>query len=448
MPSRRDYCKRFAVTAGGIALAGCATTLSDQTETPDPPGTGDEPDEPTTPATAADPVDWTEFGVDPGNRGFAPGNTGPADASVAWAGIGSKETVNCSPAVADGTVFVGGNAVYAFDAVSGERIWRYETGTFVPCAPAVVDGVVYTAHSDGAVLALDAETGEEVWTHETNHNLWTRALTVHEGSVYVGTAGTMPAVVSGETDESKAGLVVALDADSGEKQWEFGASDWFTGPAVGDGLVFAGNEEGRFYALDAETGAEAWSWRGGGFQAPPAYDDGTVYVGLHGTGACVALDATTGEERWLTDLGTPNVKCSPAADGQHVYIGGKRSVGYPVDAGGGGTDAATSTKTPTSTVSGPAADGDFGRLQALSVEDGSVAWTYDSEFDFRSSPAVTADAIYVGNGEGIVSVARADGSERWRVDFERYVNSSPAVVDGRTYIGCADGHLYCLADER
>ncbi|MCT9097130.1 PQQ-binding-like beta-propeller repeat protein [Haloarchaeobius sp. HME9146] len=443
MPSRRDYCKRIALAAGGIGLAGCATTLSDRTDPAGGPGTGDEP---TTPASDAGPVDWTEFGVDPGNTGFAPGNTGPGDPSVAWTGIGSKATVNCSPAVAAGSVFVGGDAVYAFDAESGERRWRYQTGTFVPCAPAAVDGVVYTAHSDGAVLALDAETGEEVWTHETNHNLWSSALTVHEGTVYVGTAGTMPAVVSGDTDESKAGLLVALDADSGDRQWRFEASDWFTGPALGDGLVFAGNEEGRFYAVDAETGQEQWRWDAETFAAPPTYHDGTVYVGLHGSGACVALDAESGEVRWRTDLGTPNVKCSPAVDGTHVYVAGKRTTGVLLGGGSESSETATTT-TETTTASGPAADGNYGRLQALSVEDGSVTWTYDSEGDFRSSPAVTGDAVYVGNGDGIVSVAREDGRERWRVAFGKYVNSSPAVVEGRVYIGCSDGNLYCLADD-
>lgn len=69
------------------------------------------------------------------------------------------------PAVAGGRVFVtagNGRYSYAFDAETGERLWRFETG--VSTSPPVVlgDRVLVTSANDG-IYALDATTGERTW---------------------------------------------------------------------------------------------------------------------------------------------------------------------------------------------------------------------------------------------------------------------------------------------
>ncbi len=45
--------------------------------------------------------------------------------------------------------------VYALDAQTGERLWRYETGGYVFASPAVADGVVYVGSVDDYLYALD-----------------------------------------------------------------------------------------------------------------------------------------------------------------------------------------------------------------------------------------------------------------------------------------------------
>jgi outer membrane protein assembly factor BamB len=52
--------------------------------------------------------EWRQFGYDDGNTGHAPNNTGPvADISEQWR-YDTDGRVESSPAVADGTVYVGG----------------------------------------------------------------------------------------------------------------------------------------------------------------------------------------------------------------------------------------------------------------------------------------------------------------------------------------------------
>jgi outer membrane protein assembly factor BamB len=455
--NRRTFCRRAGAAGtilGGAALAGCLDRSGAATD-----GPGTDPATDGTDSTPPDATDgrtdarapsgtgaWPTFGANAGNTGFRPEATGPASGTIAWTGIGDAPTVLCSPTVADGTVYVGSanNAVHAFDAATGEQRWQFETTSYVETAPAVHDGRVFTADADGVVYAVSAD-GREAWRHETEQNLHSRGLVAADGTVYVGTAGNMPAVVSGDTDKSKAGTVVALDAATGERQWTYqGPEDWFGGPALGDGRVYVGNHDGSVAALDADTGEAVWSRKPGDGEhadaaavlAPPTYADGSVYVGLHAAGQVAALDAATGEPAWRAELDGPNLKCSPAVTGDRVYVAATASYGVIPDDDADDETPATPTREP----------GDHGTLSALDRTDGSTVWTYEAGHDFRSSPAVDGERVYIGGGDGALAVTRDGGREVWRVGFEDFVDSSPAIADGRLFIGSADGNLYCVGE--
>ncbi|MFB6205091.1 MAG: PQQ-binding-like beta-propeller repeat protein [Haloglomus sp.] len=443
---RRQLCRRLG--AGGLlGLAGC---LGDPAGSADDP-TPDSPDEPE--------PEWPTFGFDHHHTGARPDGVGPRTDTVAWTAIGDASTVLCSPAVSDGTVYVGSanDAVHAFDATTGKERWAHETTSYVETAPAVVDDTVYTADADGVVYALRTD-GEPRWTYETGTNLHSRAVAVHDGTLVVGTAGTMPAVASGDTDGSKAGTALALDAATGERQWAYtGPTDWFTGPAVGGGRAYLGNHDGTVTALNLATGDEAWTWNADGDDAsvlaPPTYADGTVYVGVHGAGRLVALDAESGTRRWTMDLKAPNVKSSPAVDDDRVYVGATGTEKSDYDGPGEPTPTPTPTPSPTPTGTaddeGPVEMPTFetsGSVFALSREDGGIEWRYETGHDFRSSPAVVGDRVYIGGGDRFLALSREDGRKQWHVAFDDFVYSSPAVAGGRAYIGSADGHLYCIGE--
>lgn len=65
--------------------------------------------------------------------------------------------------------------------------------------------------------------------------------------------------------DEASGAVLALDALTGEQQWEFPlrAPPWAGVMATAGGLVFGANNEGSFFALDAASGEALWSFNTG-----------------------------------------------------------------------------------------------------------------------------------------------------------------------------------------
>ncbi len=190
--------------------------------------------------------------------------------------------VRSSPAVANGRAYVGSadGSVYAFDVESGRRAWRFDTfgrtldsDTFgfdrktVQSSPAVADGLVYVGARDGFLYAIDADSGAMRWRFD------------HQ----VSWVNSSPAVAGGLVfDGSSDGhFVQAVDAVSGRERWRFTtpASVW-SSPAVAGGVVYVGDGAGDLLALDAQRGDTLWSFRaGGGVRDAPAAADGVVVFG-------------------------------------------------------------------------------------------------------------------------------------------------------------------------
>ncbi|MEU8034594.1 serine/threonine-protein kinase [Streptomyces sp. NPDC049099] len=240
------------------------------------------------------------------------------------------DRVFSSPAVVDGTVYIGGTdkKVYALDAATGTPRWTHTTGSIwrffltfslAASSPAVVDGTVYIGSWDKRVYALDAATGTPHWTHTTGGGVQSSPA-VMDGTVYIG------------SNDNK---VYALDAATGTPQWTHttgGAVE--SSPAVVDGTVYIGSWDSKVYALDAATGTPEWTHTtGGGVYSSPAVMDGTVYIGS-GDSKVYALDAATGTPRWTHTTGG-GVYSSPAVMDGTVYIGSGDSKVYALDAATG-----------------------------------------------------------------------------------------------------------------
>jgi len=71
----------------------------------------------------------------------------------------------------------------AIDAISGKLRWYFATKGLPWCSPAIADGVVYIGGTGGYFYAVDAETGEGRWILQTGDSLETVAYRVSEGVV-------------------------------------------------------------------------------------------------------------------------------------------------------------------------------------------------------------------------------------------------------------------------
>ncbi|MGH9032206.1 MAG: PQQ-binding-like beta-propeller repeat protein [Acidimicrobiia bacterium] len=251
------------------------------------------------------------------------------------------------------------------------RIWFFNAEDTVTATPAVVDDTVYVGDWSGNFYALALADGELRWKYETE---------VH------------PTVYAGQIVSSAA----VADVD-GTRTVYFGAGK-------------------TLYALRARDGSRRWKHELGAagdgedpteIEASPVVVDNLVIFGsdVHNSDAgepagVYALDATTGEERWVTITaptegddatgpGCGDVWGSPSVDRDRalVYVGTGNCV----------------------------TDGGWGRFSeavvALDLADGSTRWTYQphdqnqDDLDFAGAPN-----LFTGGDRPLVGLGNKDAA--------------------------------------
>jgi outer membrane protein assembly factor BamB len=79
------------------------------------------------------------------------------------------------------------DSLYAYEADSGDLVWRAPIGeTIAGSSPTIARGVVYFGSDDSNVYALEAATGDVLWTWGTGGDM-NDAPAVADGRVYIGT---------------------------------------------------------------------------------------------------------------------------------------------------------------------------------------------------------------------------------------------------------------------
>lgn len=192
--------------------------------------------------------------------------------------------VEATPIVVDGVMYTTGaySIVYAFDAASGELLWKHDpkvdrtkAASFccgvVNRGVAVWKGKVFLGTLDGRMVAIDAASGKEVWSvdtiidHDRSYGI-TGAPRIVKDKVIIGNSGAEFGV---------RGYITAYDTETGDKAWRF-----FTVP--GDP---AKPQENEALEMAAKTWhGDAWIEQGGGGTAwdSMAYDPdlNLLYVGV------------------------------------------------------------------------------------------------------------------------------------------------------------------------
>lgn len=203
------------------------------------------------------------------------------DGSKKWsANISASGTATT---VVDGMVFAGGRdgVVYALESSTGTQQWTFDTGDdssesdtgagtsgkfdAVP-EPAVANGTVYIGggYGNSKVYALSSTDGTVQWERSLSAAVMAPP-TVSSGTVYVNS-----------TD----GRVHALNTDDGSEGWTYETADiTYASPSVADGTVVVGSLDQTLYALDASDGTEQWSVNlENAIGVSPVIADGSVLV--------------------------------------------------------------------------------------------------------------------------------------------------------------------------
>lgn len=350
-----------------VSLGGCLqfTTSSEETESE--------------PATTAGSTD----SQDPGTRTQSEGPTRTqTPESAAWP-FELPAPPETGPIAADGVVYIASTDrhVYAVDAATGSETWAYETDSSDFDGLALGDGRVYVQGASN--LALDASTGDLIESFESDG-----PMEIGENRLY--TIFRDPAGNAGEQ-------VTALDRSTLDPVWQ---SDVTTG--YGRRLDIASNGDTVLYADVSDY-------------VPDSADRGERTKDPR----IVALDATTGEQRWQIDrrissLDSPGISLLPLSNGIGVV-----------------------------TLSD-------GTLLGLSLETGTVQW--ESSYSDSGLGNVGTQPFRFGDHVGVIfdgslsSIDASDGTRRWNVETGLrtiegvFPQSLPVVDDVGYFVARTDGY--------
>ena len=220
--------------------------------------------------------------------------------------------------------------VFALDANTGSEIWHSSVSAPVRGAPLVFGDRVFAISIDNKLQALAAVDGATLWSFAG----------LQEVAGYVG--GASPAA-SGDLVVApfSSGELVAIRPNNGRSVWNeslvgrnrearaFGNIVDIRGrPVIDRGLVLAMGSAGILAAVDLQSGQRQWDRNVGGSQTP--WVAGRFVFVVSNSADVVALDRQTGKVKWVTPLTQylddkrqkPILWGGPVLAGDRLLVGG------------------------------------------------------------------------------------------------------------------------------
>jgi cysteine-rich repeat protein/parallel beta-helix repeat protein len=277
------------------------------------------------------------------------------------------------------------------------------------------------------------------WSFETGGNVRSSPAVV-DGKVFVG---------------SDDGFVYCFDAKTGNVIWKLAIrGSVFSSPAVVNGMVFVGSTyDGILYSLDAETGDIYWMFPlGGSIFSSPAVADGMVFVGSD-DGKIYAIDYGTSQQKWIFQTGG-SVRSSPAVKEGLLFVGSDDGNIYCLN-------STTGIELSSYTVGRRVRSSPTIAQNALVIasNDGNVyGFDFSAELSLNwiftinsprglweySSPAVTGNNIFIASTGLLYCLDAITGNTLWTRTIEGTMFSSAAVADGMVFVGSDDGKIYAI----
>ncbi|MDB5986718.1 MAG: outer membrane protein assembly factor BamB, partial [Nevskia sp.] len=191
-------------------------------------------------------------------------------------------------------------------------------------------------------------------------------------------------------------------------------------------LVLVGSADGQVIALKRAKGEQAWRAQASSEVLAAPVGSGNTVVVKAGDGREYGLDADSGERLWAFDRNVPNLTLRglspPLISGNRVYVGF-----------------------------------DSGKLAALNLADGNVAWEQtisvptgrtdlDRFTDIDADLLVAPDGLFVVTyGGDLVLLDSETGDSRWRRSVKSYTGM--ALGGDKLFVTDADGLVWALDAE-
>ncbi|NOQ17316.1 MAG: PQQ-binding-like beta-propeller repeat protein [Methyloprofundus sp.] len=344
--------------------------------------------------------------------------------------VGSFEN---TPIVQDGIMYITTpyNHIYALDARTGKRIWRYKhkLGTTIYCCgpnskgAAISGNLVVMATLDAMLVALDKQTGKLVWettiANSEQGYSETGAPIIFQDKIIIGVAGAEYGI---------RGFISAYDLKTGELVWR-----WYTIPEPDevqpDGTkgwfgVFAEKADG-INDLHRDIAAEkaaiasgefdnAWEHGGGSSWMPVTIDENTgiIYAAIGNPAPDLDGGQRPGDNRWSASIVALN-----STTGKIIW--GYQYLPHDIwDLDAASPPILTQAKNKQ------------GKIIPVAIHAGKTGWVYvhdlaTGELIRRSDPMVEQKNLFAipTQGQGTEMLPGANGGVNW----------SPGAVDPRSH---------------
>lgn len=313
----------------------------------------------------------------------------------------------------------------------GNQAW--DAGDAGSIEPLVADGMVYSVGA--SATALDAQTGELEWEHD-----------------FSAQTGPTPAVLENQLLIPVKQRIVALDRGDGSEQWSLSlprpAEQALTAnPEIITVPLAARRGETGLIAYDATTGDRLWGHptlaaRTTAINGDRVYVTGYLQDG--DTGVLRALSVAEGTLLWETELDHPDTEPVVADDELLVPDQGTLAVHDPAD----GTRLRSlgtfgdRIGTPPAVSDGVAFLGTRSQeIVALSIDDGSMIWQQSGSATRgisagRESVVISGESLPEASLAGLAALDRSDGTVQWEHQiegFDAFPSTAPVLADRAVY---------------
>ena len=300
--------------------------------------------------------------------------------------------------------------VYGLDALSGKKIWEFETDGKTFSTPAVSGKYVVVGSSDNNIYCLNPENGKLRWNFPCSKSVLGSA-NIFSNTVYIGASD---------------GVFRAIDLKTGKLKWSYDKLHSFvvSRPYVDKEQAVIGDWGNRLYSFNPKNGKLQWEWKTpvgvrnySPAQVWPVKSKGKIFIVIPDRFSYI-LDAKTGKQLGRNYGGREAIGLSP--DGGEYYIKSMKDTVRAYSTDSFETKWQTLTEygyeiapSPITVKDKVGKDGrgllfistSKGGIFALNCSDGSVAWQhYMSEALVNYALPLGEHHLLVSTMDGIVAL--------------------------------------------
>jgi eukaryotic-like serine/threonine-protein kinase len=201
------------------------------------------------------------------------------------------------------------SSLYALNITTGNINWKFDCHGSIYKNPLLINNKIYIGGLANHFYAINAGNGTEVWDYP--YHFVMSSPIYYDGRIYCGGGSE----------------AWGLDTATGNIQWHVtyslppGMYSERSGPAIENGILYAGSINKKVYAWNINTGTLAWTAETFNYiYSSPVVVEGIVYIGSN-DGYIYALDAATGAQVWKksTTNGVSGSACVVDSKGVRHY---------------------------------------------------------------------------------------------------------------------------------